>query len=344
MVRIRHGLLVAVLGLGLGASACKKDEKKADPATGGTPTGQTAEKPATGTPTTPVTPSAGAAQGGDLALLPVDSEVVIGLNFAQLQKSALWQKFVAPAMMKPEQQKKLEEFKAKCGFDPMASVQSISMGLKNLGGDTPDGVVVAHGLPKAKMMGCLDAYKAEAEKEGTTVTTDQDVILVKDKRGETVAMSFVDDDTLIGVMGANANPAGVKAAAAGTSTLKSSPTFVELYSKINTGDSLWVLANGNSKAFDPLSALGSKPKAIYGSVNVTDGLALDLRARMETADQAQQLATMANSQAQAVKPMVDNLEVKNDGSDVQIKVALSTQKLEALAKQFGSMMGGMGGM
>ena len=37
-------------------------------------------------------------------LLPLDSEIVMGLNFSQLQTSALWKKFVEPQMMKGDTQ------------------------------------------------------------------------------------------------------------------------------------------------------------------------------------------------------------------------------------------------
>ncbi|MDB4960335.1 MAG: hypothetical protein JWP01_334 [Myxococcales bacterium] len=346
MVRIRHGWLVAALALGISAGACKKDEKKTDPtaATPGSAAGKTAEVPVDNAKPT----VAGAVLGqnpnaSDLALLPVDSEVVLGLNFAQLQKSALWKKFVEPQMMKPETAAKMAEFKAKCGFDPMAAIQSVSMGLKGVGGEKPDGVIVVHGPEKDKVMGCLDKVKDEAAKEGSTITKDGDVVTVVSKDGDNFAFTYVSPTTLVGVVGANANTAGVKAAAAGTSALKTSQAFTEMYSKINTQDSLWMLMNGNSKAFDKAAALGFKPKAVFGSVNVTDGLTVDMRIRLDTPDQAAQIANMANSQVAQFKPMVDKLLIVNEGADVKFNVALSTQKLEALIQQFAGMMGGMGG-
>ena len=347
MVRIHHGWLVAALALGLTATACKKDEKKSD--TPGTvektadkPADKAAEKPA-GQTSAPnkvaVNPNA-----DDLALLPVDSEIVMGLNFSQLQTSALWKKFVEPQMMKAETQKKLAEFKDKCGFDPMSAVQSMSMGLKGIGADKPDGVVVIHGPDKSKVVACIDKMKDEAMKDGTTITTDGDVINVKNKTGDNFAMTFVGDSTILGVIGTNATAAGVKAAASGTSALKTSPAFVDMYSKINTADSLWILMNGNSKAFDKAAALGFKPKAVFGSVNVTDGLTLDMRVRLDTPDQAVQISNMAKGQVQQFVKMVDKLEINPDAADVKINIAISTVKLEALIQQIMGMMGGMGGM
>ena len=348
MVRIRHGWIVATLALGLSVGACKKDEKKTEGGGSGeaktspTTTDKVAEKPAGQTPATPTTQAVNP-NADDLSLLPVDSEVVLGLNFAQLQTSALWKKFVEPQLMKGDTQKKLGEFQAKCGFNPMESVKSISMGLKGIGADKPDGVVVVHGPDKTKVMACLDKMKEEAAKDGSTIEKDGDVVNIKNKNGENFAFTYVSGDTLVGVVGTNANTAGVKAAAAGTSALKTSAAFVDMYAKINTADSLWILMNGNSKAFDKAAAMGFKPKAVFGSVNVTDGLTMDVRVRLDTPDQAVQIANMAKGQVQQFVKMVDKLDIVAEQSDVKINIALSTQKLEALIQQFAGMMGGMGG-
>jgi len=281
------------------------------------------------------------AGGDDLALLPKDSDIVLGLDVGQLQKSTLWKKFVEPKMMKGDASEKINEFKTRCGFDPTTAVSSVTIGLK-FAGTEPDGVFVVHGLDKAKSIACLDKWKPDMEKEGVTVTTANGVYLVKDKHEKNTAMTFTNDNTLLVVVGANANEAGVKAAAAGTSALKSSPAFSELYSKVNAKDSVWGVANGNAPFMGQMSAMvGSKPKAIFGSVNVTDGLALDLRIRLESPDAAKAFADMAKGQSAQVAPMVDKVDVTNDGPDVKANVVLSNAKLESLIQQFGGMLGGM---
>jgi len=339
----RKSWMVAALALGLGAGACKKDEKKTE---GTTATGSGEVKAADGDKPAekpmPVTQAAGLATGDDLSLLPVDSDLVMGLNFASLQKSSLWKKFVEPQLLKPDVQAKFAEFKTKCGFDPMASLQSISMGLKNVGkSDVPDGVIVLHGLDKAKTTACMTTMKAEIEKDGTKLTQDGSVYTFT-KDGKSAAMTHVNDSTIVMVIGANGNVNGVKAAAAGTSALKTSAAFVDMYSKIKTGDSLWMLANGNSPIFDKASALGVKPKAVFGSVNVTDGLTLDVRVRLNTPDEATNLANMLKGQAQQAAAMFDKVDIGSEASDMKLSLAMSTQKLEALVAQIAQLAGGMG--
>ena len=338
MIRIRTGWLVAALALSTTAGACKKSENKpASTATTTTPGAKAGTVAAGGA--APAT--ATAAAGDDLGLLPADSEMVMGLNFASLQKSPLWKKFVEPQLLKDDAQKKLTEFKDKCGFDPMSAVTSISLGMKGVGADKPDGVIVVHGPDKGKVLACIDKMKDEAAKEGTTLTNDNGVVTVKSKDGETMAFTYVNDTTLIGVIGPNSSPASVVAAAKGGSALKTSPAFVEMYGKIKTGDSMWMLMNGNSPMFEQAAAIGVKPKAVFGSVNVSDGLALDLRVRLETPEQATQLAGMAKGQVGQFAKMVDTLDIAADAADVKVNVVVSLAKLEALISQFGGMLGGM---
>src|SRR5262245_27627147 len=135
MVRIRKGWLVAMAVVGLGTAACKKneDKKSADqPAAD-----KTADKKAE----PGGSPASAPSDGEDLSLLPADSEVVLGLNFAQLQQSALWKQF-SPKLME-KMCKELADFKSACGFDIMTAFQSMSIGLKGLGGK-PEGAIVVH--------------------------------------------------------------------------------------------------------------------------------------------------------------------------------------------------------
>lgn len=327
MVRIRNILVLwVVLGLVL-VAACKKDETKTG--TGGDKT----DKPSG---------SSGTAASDDLSLLPVDSELVLGINFAQVQQSALWKQFVEPRLMNGDAQKKLAEFKDKCGFDAMGAMKNVSVGLRGLGGAKPDGAIVIHGVDKAKSWECVDKMKDEMTKDGTEYTRTGDVGLFKSKNGDQAAVTFVSDNTALVVLGDKANPDGVKTVASGDSALKKSQTFVDMYSKVNTSDSVWFLVNG--KVLEKGAAMGVKPKAIFGSINVTDGLKMDLRMRLETPDAATQFATMAKTQAQQAAKMFDQIDVTNDGSEVRFAVVLSSQKLQALIAQVGGMLGALGGM
>jgi hypothetical protein len=270
--------------------------------------------------------------------LPVDSEMVGGLDFQALQASQLWKQFVGPLMAKNDVQKQMAEFQAECGVDPMKLVTKVSFGIKGIGNPQPDGVIVAHGVPKAKLVACYDKIVKKKGQSGD-VKRDGDVLIVK-QNGGNVAFSFVDDSTALIVVGTQATKDGSKAIAKGTSALKTSAAFVEIYKKTNTADTLWLVMNGSSKAFDQMAALGIKPKAVFGSLNVTKDLNLDLKIRMKTPAEATNFAKMANQQLGMAAAMVDKIAITADGADVKVVVLLTDAKLKQLAQQFGGQLGG----
>ena len=272
--------------------------------------------------------------GDDLSLLPVDSELVAGLDFQQLQTNALWKQFVEPQLDKADVKKGFDEFRTNCGVDPMKVVTKIAIGLKGIGSATPDGVIVAHGVPKAKLVACYDKM-TKLKKSGQDITRDGDVLIVKQKGGQSVAFTFINDSTALVVVGTAATTAGIKGVAKGGSALKTSAAFADFYKKTNTNDTMWAIMNGSSKAFDQLGAMGIKPKAIFGSLNITKDLSLEFRVRFNTADEAKNLTNMAQGQLKAAATMVDKVTVTADGSDMKVAVLLSDAKLKALVKQFG---------
>jgi len=64
-----------------------------------------------------------------LAFLPADAELVVSVDAAQLRSSALWQK-VQPALT-AKLGDMLAAFAAECGYDPVAAVKRITLGISN---------------------------------------------------------------------------------------------------------------------------------------------------------------------------------------------------------------------
>jgi hypothetical protein len=322
MVRIRQRWSLVLLGLvlGVGLVACKKE--------GASGSGDKSSE---------------ASSGGDLALLPADSEIVIGMNLGQMQQSALWKQFVEPKLATADAQQMLSEFKAKCGTDPMKMISSITVGVRGLS-DKPSAVAVAHGLDKAKILDCIEKTKADMAKDGGEVTRDGDVVLFKTDRGQPVAVQFTSDSTAVIVAGANANAAGVKAVlGGGGGSLKSSAAFLEMYKKVKTTDSIWGFASGKVMERIPM---GLKLTAAYGSINVTDSLTVDTRVRFDKPEAATQAAEMANAQTKQATQYVDKAEATAEGNDLHVSVIISGQKLAQLIPMLGmlgAMMPGMGG-
>lgn len=344
MTKRTSAVLFAAL---LATTACKKSEPAAGGGSGsaaapGSAAAGGAQAPTGDTGGTPAAAGGGAmtkSQSDDLSLLPVKSEVVLGINFAQMQGGQLWKDNVAPQIAK--NMEKLEEFKAKCGFDPLASIKSLTLGLSNLGEGKPTGAVVVRGLDKGKTTDCLvNKMKDEIAAKGGSVTQDGDYIVMKDKDGTTSTAKFIADDVLL--MAAGGDKAQLDTYAKGDTALKSSPMFVDMFGKLKSTDTVWGLLRGDSKALEPLAGMGVKVKAIYGSVNVTDNVTASLRARVENPDQAATIVTMINGQVAKAKMFMDKVDVGTEGNDVKVDAMITAEKLKALQSLAG--MGGGGGM
>ena len=322
MARQRWFVAVLAISLFVACDKKKKEEVKGT-GTGAAPTEKADKKLDT--------PSA--ATKDDLQLIPVDSEAVFGVNWGQLQASAIWKQFVEPEMMKDNEfVANLAKFKERCGFDPMTTVKKLSIGMKGLGSDMPDGVMVVHGLDKTKTLACAEKWNDEASKEKITIKRDGDIVTLIDDTNAGVGVTFISDNRALVVMGQGVNADSVKKAALGGSALSTSPSFVDMHGKIAKDQSAWFLMNGNSKIFEDAAQLGLRPKAVFGSVNVTDGMSADVRARLDSADQATQTVSSFKGQLAAMSSMFDKLDLTNDGADVKLVAAASKEKLQNLMK------------
>ncbi|HEY5924453.1 MAG TPA: RNA polymerase sigma factor [Kofleriaceae bacterium] len=275
----------------------------------------------------------------DLALLPADSEAVIGVNFAQLRQSALWQRFVGAKLINTDG---VREFEALCGFNPLESLGSISLGVKGLADrDGLSGVMIIHGFERAKAMSCFDSRGVdEVVKAGTKVAVDGDVVLMTDSSNDHVAFTFIDDTTALVVIGPEAaTKDGVLRIAAGTGGgLQSSTTFANALKVINTDDSLWVLL-AESSPFMRMANTEIAPYTsiqlgtTYASLNVTDSLAFDAGLRLGSPEAVAKLVAEIQKRmnesdiAKQLSRHFDQLDVIADGSDLIVSLSLGGDQI-----------------
>ena len=324
-------LVATVLISGTLAGGCKKNDKAAaksgSAANVGDKPGIIAE--AVGSKTMV------AAGGDDLAYLPAASDIIAQIDLAKLRSSALYKSFLEPKLREAlEKDGKFAQFKAKCGMDPVAELTSISLGMT--GSDDPQGVVIVHGMDKAKSMACLEKAKAEMEAEGSKYTIAGEIITVTAKDGKTSVMTFIDADSAVLQIGPAVNKDTLAAVLVGTAGVKSSAAFMDLYGKTKAG-TVRFLVNGNMKQLQN-NPMGIKPKAVFGSIDITDGLGVIVAARLNSDAEATQLAATINGQVAQAKAFVTKADVTAQGSDVRLDVAMSSEQMTALAGMAGGFM------
>jgi len=265
-----------------------------------------------------------------LGFLPVDSELVLGVDVDQVKKSMFWPPLAA--RISQAGGPALTTFQQVCGFDPMQTIRAMSLGIKNLGQKTPDGVLVVHGVDRGALMACME----KGAQSGGKTQIENGLVTVRSDDGSTVAFAFVDASTIVGVVGPSASAAQLKAVLAAGSPLRSSPAFAELVAKTNLEASGWMVMNGSSSVFDQMAqAVGSRPKAAFGSVSVLSGVAMDLHLRLDTPAQAQQLSTMANQQAGMARSMFTRLDITTENADVVVALAMTDQQLTSILQMAG---------
>jgi hypothetical protein len=267
----------------------------------------------------------------DLDTIPVESDVVLSVDLAQAQQSALFREQVQPMMTRSgDLQKVTELLKTKCNLDPMTAATRLTAGIKLLDGRNAEVVAVLHGIEKSKAMPCLDQLKAELAAEKVEVTTDGDVVMLKGG-GADLAFTFTGDKTAVVVLGPKANKAGVLEAAAGKSPLRTSKAFTEMYSRIQTSHTAWALVRGDADLVRKnLDRLSVRADAIYGSAKVTDGLELHGQIRVQTEEQATNLRDLIRNQSKLFETMAEKLEIEADKTDVRTTVVFTQAQVKSL--------------
>lgn len=265
----------------------------------------------------------------DLDVIPAESDSVFGLDLAKAQQSSLFSDYALPAITKSgEAQRVIELLKSKCSIDPMTAARRLTAGVKLAGRRVADVVAVLHGIEKAKALPCIDQVKDQLAAEQIEVTKDGDVVVLKGARGS-LAFTFTGDTTAVVAMGARATKEGVLELAQGKSTLKTSKEFADMYGRLQTDHTLWFLIRGDVDMISGLlERLSVRSKAIYGSANTTNGLEFRGNIRVESEEQAGNLAQLANTQAGMAKKMADKFDVTADKTDVRAHVMLTPQQLK----------------
>jgi RNA polymerase sigma factor (sigma-70 family) len=295
-----------------------------------------ARRPALG-PTAPVRPSAVRATSvDDLALLPADAELVLGVDVARVQRSALWQMIVAPALVRAPG---LHEFQDECGFDPIASLASVTIGLKGTHGDM-SGAIVVHGFAKAKALACIEKEGAKHADNRKTFRIDGDVLLVSRDNVAHAALTFLDDTTALLVIGPDASKDAITQVAARRGTAPAS-SYSDMIREINTDDAVWLaVADGSPMLAEVNRKLASHTAiqlhGLYGSVDFADGLVINAGARTGSPELVAKLVGDVQRKldevgAEKLTQRFDQLDINADGGDVIVSVAMNTSQLLSLA-------------
>lgn len=327
----------ALCALAFSATGC---EKKKDEAGGGAAGGGGAKGAAGAQAAVP--------SKTGFAVFPGDSQFVVGVNLASARSSGLWAKY--KDKVEAQMASEFAELREACGIDPIGQVQTIIVAGKQGGGGEPDAVVVMKGLQRASLKTCGEKMAAKEGKK-LTVTEEGNLAnyVVDDKN---IWAAWLDDSTV--VIAPEKDKAYVSARAAGEGGLAEGSAVMALLKSVDTSAAIYFAAD--TAMMGPQAAMMQGAKGIFGSLKLTDGLALDAGLRFDTPDNAKKMTEMVNQQVGAMKgqlppqfkTLVEKAVIKQVDKDMVLQLSLSGAELEQLAQALegmkGMLGGGMGGL
>lgn len=132
-----------------------------------------------------------------------------------------------------------------------------------------------------------------------------------------------------------ADIAGVKATAA------DDPTLAPLLAKVDHSKTVWFVGHGDG------TPIADKVGDMYGTFDLSTGLALDIVAQIKDPDVTKKLdegigqaKKSADSLPGDLKDVVKSMTFDHSGKDVHFSVKVSSDQLKSIMGQFGGMLGG----
>jgi len=292
-----------------------------------------------------------------MTLLPKESSIVFALNLDRLRGSKVWAN-VQEYRNDPSSKKDYDEFVQKTGLDPLTQVTMV------LGG-VPSDVDTSHEMAVV-IKGKFDEQKlvAYAREKQKTDPNHPGEIKSESYGGKTIyssddQMGFVFlDGTTFALAGKNWVKKVIDLAAGKGESVKRNDAVQALVKKTKTQAALWGVGQvpPGKAALDT----GGELKSIAGNADFGSGLAVDVFAEAQSADQAKKLTEDTQKKIEEIKknPMlamtgmgglIESMKVMSEGASMHVTVNMNQQQTDELANRLKGLvkmfqgMGGMGG-
>ncbi len=313
IVVLSTGMLRPVLLCVLAAAACSKGStQKTSPSNKAEP------------------PPIAAASDDVLGYLPVDSEIVFGVDANAMRASALWKQFEPQIVAGLGS--KLPAMRDKCGFDPLTSVERISVAGKIGNNEQFDGVVVIRGVSGAKTLECIGMAT-----EGEGVVKNEGGVLTVDRGGEKMVATIVGSNTLVVHTGTTASAATLDAVVRSGAPLRSSKGFMELFDRREANPSVWGMINGNSPLLRMMAQAGAQPKSVDGTLVLQDRFIAAMRVTFLNQADADKMKQTASQVLPMVQGKVDKIDISVTGPMLRMDVVATDAQVRSLLDMLGFM-------
>lgn len=286
----------------------------------------------------------------DLAIVPQEAQVIVTLNVSRVRDTAMWRKLIEFRDQSADTKKQLDEFTARCGFDPFKHLESAMIAFPTAVADGEVGIIIHGTFDEAKIMACA---KQEMEKQGQKLVAIEyggKKLYSDAAEGGKLGIALLDPRTLI--IGGKDWPKKMIDLSTGKQGAKSvigNPEIASLVKKVKTTDAIWAVAlipeNIRQKLAEvPMLAATKSLKDIYASFDFATGVRFNTVFDLGTEADAKELVAKVNEQLSEAKKnpqimmlglssMFDALKVNSQGSAFKFDVSYNQQQVEQLIER-----------
>lgn len=292
------------------------------------------------------------APSGDAAVAPPlqvlewierDAELVIGVNFEQLRRSALGRAELLP-WLAAQLPTALPAMRQRCGLDPLARLRDVTLGVRNFV-TTPEGSLVIRGLPGDALWRCLREVRAELRRDGFDPMWDGEVLSLRTPQGNGAVLVREDDDVVRGLLGVEVSSLDLQRSAKRPAPLRSSLGFRRRYERLDGTASAWFLLQGPLLGYaleeqaDLEAISGVLMASTAAATDAADAapVRFDLRIHTSTPERgARYAATAERRLGPAVATELSSFSIAAEGQDVRLRATLTLDQLRDLAARLDS--------
>jgi hypothetical protein len=292
-----------------------------------------------------------------LSLMPVQVSALVHLDVDKLRAAKVWHRVADAVKSDKEASERYARLVADTGFDPLRDIHGVLVGVAGEGGattaDAREAVVLVRGarLNEAKLVAL---WQDEAAKRGQSVKKSQygGKTLYSDSEEGKLQLAFLDTETLVFAGPKSIHQVVDLAAGKGSSVQKNSELSA-VTAKVKQDQMIWGVGLVPASLRDemkqnPQLSAAQNVRSIYGHLDLTDGVALDLNADAGAAANATQLAATTTALLGQAKqhpmvgmlgltPIVEAIKAWGQGSVFRVEMKLAAQQFEDLVQRLTSM-------
>lgn len=289
------------------------------------------------------------ARGGDtrevtgLQAVPKGVVAVVGIDVSRLAGLPLVARAVDQLLIRrPELAQQLDELEASCHLDLANKVKRVILasGPRGADGVTPVVMVATGQVVEADLATCLQKMVGAGGGKVSASSTDVGTIYKVEQGKRQVFYAFGAADT---VVLANQQAWVEKALGAGPKVMDD-PDLKAWIGMSDQAAPMWLAAKVDPKVSDGLVRVGQGqikqgPKAVFASLDPSDGLRAELGAVMQSDDDAKALESFSKSQVgllalaaqwKGLGKVVQKLAVTRDSAVLRLKASLSDAEVKEL--------------